>query len=139
MQELGIYESDERQVEVMKANNTWPVQYVQEHTSRLFGDALDIQNAEASLYLPLHTPCVGSYMARGELNSPKRPHRLFPLVRPSLCPHMMNDGHNQVPPPRPYTDSEVSGERSRSISGGTVEIHRPSSPSLSSVASLREG
>jgi len=139
MQESSVYENDERQVEVKKDNHTWPIQYIHEHSCELLGDALDIQNAEAPLYLPLHTPRVGNYMARGDLNTPKRPHRLFPLVCSGLPPQMPNNGHSQVSPPQNFTDSEPSIGKSRSTSGGTVEIHPPSSPTLSSNASVRDG
>lgn len=137
MQELGVYDNDDRQVEVMTDTNTWPIQYMQEHSSEQFGHAFDIRNAEAPLYLPLHTPCVGNYMARGDLTTPKRPHRLYPLVRPFYSPQMPNDSHSRAPPPRNYTDSEPSGGKSRSTSCGTVEIHPPSSPTSSSDVSFR--
>lgn len=139
MQESNVYENDERQIEVMKDNYTWPIQYIHEHSCELLGDALDIQNAEAPIYLPLHTPCVGNYMARGDLNPSKQPHCLFPLVCSSLPPQIPNNDHSHVSPPQIHTDSEPSIGKSRSTSGGTVEIHPPPSPTLSSNASLRDG
>ena len=129
------FESDERRGRVMDDNTIWPMSNMEECAIELFGNSSDISNNEDPLHLPLHTPCVGNYMVRGELNTPKRRHRLFPLVRPSLSPQMANEGHSRALLLASVVDSEVSGSRSRSTSGGTVEIHRLASPTSSSNVS----
>ena len=128
----GDFESDERQRRVMDDNTIWPMSNIREYSMEGFKNSSKISNTEDPLYLPLHTPCVGNYMARGELNTEKRPHRLFPLVRPSLSSQMASEGHRRALLPALVVDPEASGSRSRSTSGGTVEIHRLSSPNSSS-------
>lgn len=129
-----FYESDERHDQVTVKNTFWPTPDIEAHSRGILGDPSNRKRAEDPLYLPLHTPCVGNYMARGELNTPKRAHRLFPPVRPGASPPVSHEGHSQALLSAPYPNSEVSSGRSRSTSGGTVEIHPLPSPTSSNTS-----
>ena len=129
-----FYESDGSQNQCMVNTMFWPTSDIKPYSRGILGDPSNIQRAEDSLYLPLHTPWVGNYMARGELNTPKRAHRLFPLVRPGVSPPLSQESHSHALAPAPYPNSEASSDKSRSTSGGTVEIHPLPSPTSSNTS-----
>ena len=127
-QDTSTCKSGGMQDQVVGSTSFWSTVNRQEHSSILLGDALDIQNAEGLLYQPMHTPCVGNYMARAQFNTPKRPFRLFLHKSPHRSPPVTNNEGDSVLPLQESTNSEHSSIESRSRSGGTIEIHPQSSP-----------
>ena len=138
---LEIYdlENDEKPGQVMADNTTWPTSIIKEYSVERFGSCLNTSNTKDPVYQPQHTPCVSNYMAREELNTPKRPRRLFPLDRQSLSPRMAEeDGPSRSLIPVAFIGSKASGRRSRSTSHGTVEVHRLSCSSPMSSSNISQ-
>ena len=136
---LGLMDPNTLESEDSHINNkgSIPIREVQKNSGRLLGASSDVRDAESPVYQPLQTPCVGNYMAR-ELIAPKRSHRHFPLIGSNHPDVNTTNGCTKTPSLQGHADSDSSTMESRSASGGTVEIHSPSSPTISSDLNVSE-